>query len=159
VNRLLQYYGENSRGIVWAHNTHVGDARATAMAIRSEVNIGQLARERHGNEHVYILGFGTGTGMVLAGSTWGSPVQTMRIPHPPSHTLEGRLLAMDAGDRFWQFKDSTIPAPSIDLPHRAVGVIYNPAVEHRGNFVPTRLAQRYDAFIFLESTEPLNPLH
>jgi len=53
------------------------------MAIRSEVNIGQLARERHGNEHVYILGFGTGTGMVLAGSTWGSPVQTMRIPHPP----------------------------------------------------------------------------
>jgi erythromycin esterase len=66
---------------------------------------------------------------------------------------------MDAGDRFWQFKHSTIPAPSIDLPHRAIGVIYNPAVEHRGNFVPTRLAQCYDAFIFLESTETLNPLH
>ncbi|MCD8482297.1 MAG: erythromycin esterase family protein [Verrucomicrobia bacterium] len=92
--RLLDYYGEGSRGIVWAHNTHVGDARATSMGVTGEVNIGQIVRQQIGPEHVFILGFGTGTGQVLAASNWESEVRTMTIPNPPQGTLEGLLMAL-----------------------------------------------------------------
>lgn len=157
--RLLDASGENSRGIVWAHNTHVGDARATSMAQTGEVNIGQLMRQHFGPENVFILGFGTGTGSVLAGSSWGGAVQTMAIPQPPPGSLEGLLLGWVEQDSFWSWPAAAIQVPRIQVPHRAIGVIYDPSRENPGNFVPSRLDQRYDAFIFLRHTQPLRPLH
>lgn len=146
-------------GIVWAHNTHVGDARATSMGVTGEVNIGQIVRQQIGPEHVFILGFGTGTGQVLAASNWESEVRTMTIPNPPQGTLEGLLMALGEGDRLWMFHGDSTVVPRIQLPHRAIGVLYHPEHDHQGNFVPSRLDQRYDAFIFLPQTTPLRPLH
>lgn len=163
VQRLLEHYGPNSKGIVWAHNTHIGDARATSMGRSGQVNIGQLARERHGAENVLAIGFGTGTGQVLAGSRWEGPRQTMQIPSPPQDSLEAKMQNIaqqrESEAIWWQFATGQTELRNQIIPHRAIGVVYDPAQEHRGNFVPTRLAQRYDAFIYFQQTKPLTPLH
>ncbi|MFD0786995.1 erythromycin esterase family protein, partial [Micromonospora azadirachtae] len=75
LDRLLDRYGRGARGVVWAHNTHVGDARATDMTAEGMVNIGQLARERHGADAVVLVGFGCYQGAVIAAPRWGSPAE------------------------------------------------------------------------------------
>src|SRR5690606_21277610 len=80
VNDLLKLYGENSKGIIWAHNTHIGDASYTNMRNFGEKNIGQLSRERYGNENVFLIGFSTYQGKVMAARNWGSPMEEMTIP-------------------------------------------------------------------------------
>jgi erythromycin esterase-like protein len=163
LHRLLEHYGPNSKGIIWAHNTHIGDARATSMGRSGQVNIGQLARERHGAENVLAVGFGTGTGQVLAGSRWEGPRQTMQIPTPPSDSLESIMLAIaqqkESKALWWIFERGNSEIRNQIIPHRAIGVVYDPAQEQRGNFVPTRLGQRYDAFIFFQQTKTLDPLN
>ncbi len=79
VNDLLNLYGENS-GIVWAHNTHIGDAEYTSMRNTGQKNIGQLTREGLGNDNVFLIGFTTYEGKVMAGSSWGAPMKEMTIP-------------------------------------------------------------------------------
>ncbi len=157
LTRLLEYYGEDSRGIVWAHNTHIGDARATTMAERGNVNIGQLKRESLGEEQVSLVGFGTATGTVRAGREWGSPGEVMEIPNPVSGSLEHTLSKAEHNKLLFLF-DETSRAGELMEPvgHRAMGVVYNPETEHLGNFVPTVLPQRYDAFIFFQSTEAID---
>lgn len=156
--RLLDHYGPSSRAIVWAHNTHVGDARATDMVLTGEVNLGQLARERHGSEGVYLLGFGTATGSVLAARSWEGPCERMQTPTPRPDSLEAALLASGAGDRLLLLDPTAPGARSLrrPLPHRALGVVFDPADERRNNYIPTQLAQRYDAFIFLPRTRALD---
>src|SRR3954451_9973891 len=73
LDRLLRHYGPAAKAVVWAHNTHVGDARATDMAEAGDVTIGQLARERYGTDQVVLVGFGTHRGTVVAGDAWGTP--------------------------------------------------------------------------------------
>ncbi|MCG6965313.1 MAG: erythromycin esterase family protein [Chromatiaceae bacterium] len=161
VARLLAHHGPGSRGIVWAHNTHIGDARATDMVRTGEVNLGQLARERHGADGVFALGFGTGTGSVLAARSWEGPRETMQAPPPRPDSLEAALLASGYGDRFL-ILDPAAPATAFvrrALPHRAIGVVFDPAREPWKNYIPTRLALRYDAFVFLPVTRALDPLH
>lgn len=161
VSRLLDDYGTGSRGIVWAHNTHIGDARATDMAAFGQVNIGQLARERHGTDGVYAVGFGTATGTVLAARSWGGPREVMVTPAPRPDSLEAALVAAGDGDRLLLLDRASPDLEALHnrLPHRAIGVIFHPDRERFANYVPTRLAQRYDAFIFLPRTRALEPLH
>lgn len=163
LHRLLEHYGPESKGIIWAHNTHIGDARATSMGRSGQVNIGQLARERHGAENVLAVGFGTATGRVLAGSQWEGPRQSMQIPTPTANSLESIMQEIaqqkESAALWWQFDRDQSEVRNQIIPHRAIGVVYNPAQEHRGNFVPTRLGQRYDAFIFFQQTTTLKPLH
>ena len=152
VYRLHQTYG---RGIIWAHNTHVGDARATAMVQQGQVNIGQLFREQ--DIQPYILGFGTYTGSVRAGLQWGAPGQVMHIPRAMSGSYEDMLSRFDTA--LFLLKD-TEKVPELfthRLGHRAIGVVYNPLNE-RGNYVPTILAERYDAFIFIKETRAIHPI-
>ncbi|WP_438005347.1 erythromycin esterase family protein [Sorangium sp. So ce321] len=80
LDRLLEHHGPRARAIVWAHNTHIGDARFTDMAEQGEVNLGQLARERYGEERVVLVGFGTHRGAVIAAREWGAPMEVMRVP-------------------------------------------------------------------------------
>ena len=91
LDRLLDRYGPDARGIVWAHNTHVGDARATDMAADGMVNIGQLARERHGRDAVALVGFGSYRGNVIAAPRWGSPAEAMVVPPAREGSVERRL--------------------------------------------------------------------
>jgi erythromycin esterase len=157
--RLKEKYGEDARGIVWAHNTHIGDARATAMAAQQMVNIGQLARERWGDAAVFLLGFATHRGEVLAGRHWGGPRETMRVPPAPAGSVEAALNELDHPEALLVFRGADTPPVLRQVRgHRAIGVIYHPERE-AGNYVPTILPQRYDALIFLAETTPLRPLH
>ena len=161
VARLLNHYGPASRAIVWAHNTHIGDARATDMVRSGEVNLGQLVRERYGRGAVFALGFGTATGTVLAARAWEGPGQIMAVPLPRPDSLEAALLAAGDADRVLLL-DRVVPGGALRrfmLPHRAIGVVFKPEDERWANYVPTRLAERYDAFVFLPYTRALEPLH
>lgn len=161
AQRLLDYYGENSKGIVWAHNTHIGDARATSMLQQGSHNIGQLARENLGRENVFLIGFGCNEGSVIAGSRWEAPRQIMKMPAAGEGTIERVLNRIDIPDYYFLMDDELRNHPFLRryIGHRAVGVVYNPAVEYPGNYVPTVLGERYDAFIYITETNHLRPLH
>jgi len=156
--RLLEYYGDESRGIVWAHNTHIGDARATDMARQGAHNIGQLAREDMGEENVFAIGFGTYQGRVLAGREWGDDMEIMETPPAQSGSWE-YMLNTTGHEQFYLLFDSDDLASALQssIPHRAIGVMYNPAQES-GNYVGTILPQRYNAFIFIRETDILDAL-
>ena len=158
LDRLLGHAGD--KAVVWEHNTHVGDARATDMASAGMVNVGQLLRERHGTEDVVLVGFGGHRGGVIAGDEWGAQMKRMPVPPARSGSLESLLHGLVG-------EDALIVVPHGDVPewldrrldHRAIGVVYRPERERWGNYVPTVLGQRYDAFLYLEETSPLQPLH
>ena len=160
VARLLDRYGPASRAIVWAHNTHSGDARATDMLRTGEISLGQLARQRYGTDAVLLVGLATATGSVLAAPRWEGPRQTLKLPAPRQDSLEAALLASGEGDRLLML----VPPSAVTavlrqwLPHRAVGVVFEPERERSKNYIPTRLALRYDAFVFLPVTRALEPL-
>jgi erythromycin esterase-like protein len=162
LDRLMRHHGALGKAIMWAHNTHVGDARFTDMARAGMVNVGQLVRQTHEQDGVVLVGFGTHRGTVIAADEWGLPMQRMRVPDARADSYEGPmhqsgprnfLLIFDGTD------DGGIPGLDEIRGHRAIGVVYNPAIEHWGNYVPTLLARRYDAFLFFDETEALDPLH
>lgn len=162
LDRLLERYGAGddtpaAKAVVWEHNTHVGDARATDMAGAGMLNVGQLARERHGRDHVVLVGFGTHRGSVIASPRWGGPVRRMRVPPARPGSLEDLLHDAAVGDAAFVLTGGAWSGAVRD--HRAIGVVYRPEVERRGNYVPTVLDERYDAFLFCDETAALRPLH
>jgi erythromycin esterase len=158
AERLLEYYSDNSRGIVWAHNTHIGDARATEMGRQGAHNIGQLSREALGREKVFAIGFGTYTGHVLAALNWEGAMENMEVPEAMPDSWEAMLEATGHKKLHLLFQEDEL-TEALDrwIPHRAIGVTYNPRNEH-GNYVQTILPERYDAFIFIRETGVLSPL-
>lgn len=161
VLRLLAIRGEQSRAIVWAHNTHIGDARATAMAGAGMVNIGATARHHFGRDAVFALGFATHAGEVLAARAWESTRETMTIPPSAPETLEGQLAGLKRGDIWLDLQTPAItgsPLANQAVPHRAIGVVYQPEHDARQNFVPSILPSRYDALVFIENSTALRAL-
>lgn len=159
LKRLIDFHGSDSKAIVWAHNTHVGDASATDMADEGEYNIGELARKAF-PEQTFLVGFGSYNGSVIAGNSWGAKMQQMLVPDGRKGSWEyllhksgdhNKLLFMD------DFKNTLFSKKYID--HRAIGVVYRPEYERYGNYVPSVLTARYDAFIYLDKTQALHPLH
>jgi erythromycin esterase-like protein len=158
LNRLMQLHGPDAKAIVWAHNTHVGDARHTDMAAEGMINIGQLVREQHGGAGVYIIGFGTYTGNVIAASQWGSATREMRVPEARSGSWDAILHAIQPANKIVLLdKLRTEPALKGSKGQRAIGVVYNPSQE-AGNYVPTVLTERYDALLFIDQTSALKPV-
>ncbi|SDO71273.1 Erythromycin esterase homolog [Nakamurella panacisegetis] len=158
VGRIAEHLGPNSKGLVWEHNTHVGDARATDMAQAGLVNVGQLLRERYPGE-VMLIGFAGYRGTVLAAGSWAAPEQAFTVPDARPDTHEGLLhdtLHEPAVLLFGEERSG--PWLSRRLGHRAIGVVYDPTRES-GNYVPTRIGERYDALLWLEETTALQPLH
>ncbi|MFF5207331.1 erythromycin esterase family protein [Streptosporangium sp. NPDC000396] len=161
LDRLLHFHGADARAVVWAHNTHIGDARATTMARGGMVSLGQLARERHGPDGVVLVGFATARGEVVASPRWGATSEVMPVPSPPPDTVEG-LLSGPGGDldrSLFVFADR--PGArwlATWRGHRAIGVVYDPTRERR-NYVPSKMGDRYDALCWLARTSPLQPLH
>ncbi len=166
LDRLMAYHGPSGKAIVWEHNTHVGDARYTDMARAGMVNVGQLIREAHGEspmerDGVMLVGFGSFRGSVIAGAEWGAPMQRMRVPEARAGSWEAMLHEALGADGLLLFTghdaaDLPIPAP---IDHRAIGVVYDPSAERWGNYVPTIIDQRYDAFLFIEESHAVDPLH
>jgi erythromycin esterase len=161
LSNLMESYG-TSKGIVWAHNTHIGDYRATDMVLQGDVNIGGLAREELGEENVSLVGFGTYSGSVIASHAWDGPIEVMDVPQAREGSVEAIFHEMisetNSPDYYLQFDNAEISGSQNYLGHRAIGVVYQPQYERRGNYVPTSLQHRYNAFIFLDQTHALSPL-
>lgn len=153
LNRLLGFYGK--KGIVWAHNTHVGDARATNMHKEGMINIGQLARDQYGAENVYLAGFAGYKGKVIAGDEWGAPMQEMIVPPAMEGSIEEILHSEFGRNGLFLFEDNKYRDK---IGHRAIGVVYNPERERRGNYVPSFMAHRYDALLYFDDTTAVHPL-
>lgn len=159
LERLMSYHGPEARAIVWEHNTHVGDARATDMARAGMVNVGQLVRQGHEGEGVVLVGFASYEGTVIAGEEWGAPMERMHVPAARAGSWERILHDRSACDRLIIF-DADEPEALLDpRGHRAIGVVYDPSYERYGNYVPTVLPYRYDAVLYLDHTRALHPLH
>ena len=159
LERLMAFHGPDARAIVWEHNTHVGDARYTDMADEGEVNVGQLVRERHGDEGVVLVGFGSYRGGVIAGREWEAPMERMTVPAGREDSWEDVLHRALGRDALLLPLDGDAPAELLQpRGHRAIGVVYRPEYERFGNYVPTVLPRRYDAFLYLETTRALRPL-
>ena len=158
VNDLLNLYGKNSKGIVWAHNTHIGDAEYTNMRKTGEKNIGQLTREGLGNDNVLLIGFTTFEGKVMAGSSWGAPMEEMTIPPAISNSIEYKLNQIDQESFYLIFDKEDRKKKNLkSMGNRAVGVVYNPKRDKR-QFVPTIVPMRYDALFFFKKTTALRVL-
>jgi len=170
LDRLMAHHGPRAKAIVWEHNTHIGDARFTNMARAGMVNVGQLVREAHeGDAGAVLVGFGTHRGSVIAARAWGEPMQRMRVPPARTDSVEHVMHEAGVGDALLVFDPSTslgagsndggIPGLGEPRVHRAIGVVYDPDAERWGNYVPTVLPRRYDAFVYVDETRALDPLH
>lgn len=149
---------KRAKGIVWAHNTHLGDARATDMKETGMVNLGQIVRAKHGKA-VFSVGQGSYRDSVIASREWGSPMKKMNVPKARKDSWEDVFHQIGKYDQIivWQ---KGKPAKELLQKRglRAVGVVYHPEHES-GNFVPTILPEAFNAFIYLEKTKALSPLH
>jgi erythromycin esterase len=158
INALMQHHGAAAKVIVWEHNTHVGDARYTDMTDQGLVNVGQLVREQHSDQGVYITGFGTYAGSVIAAEAWGAATREMQVPAAKPGSWEAILHRQEPLDKIILLRGlRQEPRLMQERGHRAIGVVYNPGAEG-GNYVPTILPERYDAFLFIDRTTALHPL-
>ncbi|HSU38188.1 MAG TPA: protein-L-isoaspartate(D-aspartate) O-methyltransferase [Polyangiaceae bacterium] len=161
LEALLTFYGPNARGVVWEHNSHVGNALATEMSLRGEHNLGELCRRRYGDA-VYALGFGTDHGTVAAAADWDEPLEIMTVL--PSHP--------DSYERV--FHDSGIPAFLLPLRtaknsavraaleaarlERAIGVVYRPQTERASHYFRAALPHQFDEYAWFDETRAVTPL-
>ncbi|HEX5324594.1 MAG TPA: erythromycin esterase family protein, partial [Capsulimonadaceae bacterium] len=160
LDRLMKHHGDGAKAIVWEHNTHIGDARATDMAGQGMVNVGQLVRESHGADGVVLVGFASHRGSVIAGDEWGAPMRAMPVPRAREGSWEDVLHRADDANKLLIFSEAHALDGLLEpRGHRAIGVVYDPDRERYGNYVPTVLPLRYDALLYLDQTRALHPLH
>jgi erythromycin esterase-like protein len=162
LERLMTHHGPNSKAIVWEHNTHIGDARFTDMARAGMVNVGQLVRQMHEDDGVVLVGFGTHRGTVIAAEEWGAPMERLRVPPARAGSFEEAVHDTDVGDALLLFdgsSDGGVRGLDAPIGHRAIGVVYDPDHERWGNYVPTIVPKRYDAFVYIDETRAVDPLH
>lgn len=148
-----------ARIIVWAHNSHVGDARATEMSADGQLTLGQLVRERYRDESL-LIGFTTYTGTVTAASQWGG-IAERKVVRPALNGSVEELLHEADGHAFLVSpiinRDAAEPLGAVRL-GRAIGVIYQPATERQSHYFHTRPADQFDAIIHIDHTRALEPL-
>jgi protein-L-isoaspartate(D-aspartate) O-methyltransferase len=160
LQALLAYYGPASKGIVWEHNSHLGDARATEMGARGEHNVGQLCRARFEND-VYSIGFGTDRGTVAAASEWDAPMKTMQVR--PAHRESYEYLFARSEVRAFAIhlrnparaavRDELMPSRL----ERAIGVVYEPESELLSHYFQASLARQFDEFVWFDETRAVTP--
>jgi len=158
LDRLLAHHGPRAKAIIWEHNTHIGDARYTDMADDGMVNIGQLARDRYGEADTVLVGFGSYRGTVIAGKYWDAPWEEMTVPPGRDGSWEEVMHRASAADKLFVFRQPAAAELADWRGHRAIGVVFRPQYEHHGNYVPTVLPRRYDAFLYIDETRALRPL-
>jgi erythromycin esterase-like protein len=141
-----------AKGVVWAHNSHVGDARATELGQRGELNLGQLVRTRHGHDAL-VVGFTTYTGTVTAASDWGGAAERKRV----RPALGGSWEAL--------FHEAEVPRFVLDPSRfegrrleRAIGVVYRPETERLSHYFHAGLADQFDAVVHVDETRAVEPL-
>lgn len=161
LKNLLAFHGPDSKAIVWAHNSHVGNAEATEMAARGEHNLGQLCRQEFG-EQAYLVGFGTHSGTVAAASAWDGPMEIKTVRPALADSYE-QLCHTTGLARFMLglrgHADLCGPAgQGRERPERAIGVIYRPETELASHYFRASLPQQFDEYIWFDNTRAVTPL-
>ena len=157
---LLDFFGDDAKAVVWAHNSHLGDAAATQMGARGEINLGHLCRREWGGD-AYLVGLGTHTGTVFAARDWGEEgeARDVRPSHPESY--EGLAHASGVENFFLPLRDAgerlrdALGHPRLE---RAIGVIYRPETELQSHYFPADLPAQFDEWVWLDETRALTPL-
>jgi erythromycin esterase-like protein len=159
VRHLDRTRGGTTKVVVWAHNSHLGDARATAMGERGEVNVGQLCRERWGGL-VFNVGFTTHTGTVAAATDWGAEVERKRVNDSIRGSYERLFHEVGLAEFMLVFRDTPrVIQPTIDQRlERAIGVIYRPRTERLSHYFEASAPRQFDAVIHIDTTSALVPL-
>ncbi len=163
LDELADFLGERqgrpARIIVWAHNSHVGDARATGMRARGELNLGQLVRQRHPDESL-LIGFSTYGGTVTAAEDWDRPHETKRVRDALPGSVEDILHRVDIPEFLLNLRDRPEVRHLLEEPRisRFIGVIYRPDTERQSHYYDVCLPDEFDAFIHLDKTSALQPL-
>jgi len=156
---LLKYHGAKSKGIVWAHNSHVGDSAATEMSARDEYNIGHLCRQSFGSA-CYAIGFGTHRGTVAAASNWDEPMQIKSVRPSLSESYE--RLCHDSEVRCFMLALRSLPSTLARLRQprleRAIGVIYRPETELQSHYFEAVLPSQFDEYIWFDETTAVHPI-
>ena len=162
LQHLLDAGGPHSRAVVWAHNSHIGDARHTEMGqLRGELNIGQLCREQFG-EQAALIGFGTETGTVAAASNWDEPMEVMRVNPSLPGSVERlyheagvpRCLSDLRAGKHPELRER-LSATQLE---RFIGVIYRPHTERWSHYTDAELSKQFDAYVWFEQTHAVTPL-
>jgi len=161
LSSLLEFHGASSKAVVWEHNSHVGDATATEMSARGELNVGQLCRQRFGDS-AYLVGFGTDHGTVAAASHWDGPVEIKQVRASNEKSYE--RLCHDTGlasfllalrnPRHPELRSELIE-PRLE---RAIGVIYRPETELASHYFHAVLPYQFDEYVWFDETEAVQPL-
>jgi len=160
LQRLMAHQ-EDARAVIWAHNSHIGNASATAMGWQGEFNIGELVRTAYGDQAV-LIGFGTDRGTVAAASDWGAEMQVMQVRPARDDSWEGafrrtgyaRSLTDWRGAKGSDLRD-VLAQPLLE---RAIGVVYRPQSELASHYFQAVLADQFDAFVWFEETRAVTPL-
>jgi erythromycin esterase-like protein len=160
LEALLAHVGQtgDARAVVWAHNSHLGDARATHMGDIGELNLGQLVRQAHGTG-AFLIGFTTDTGTVTAASNWDEPAQRKRVRPSLKGSYERLFHDTGLGRCLLMLREG--PAREVLMEprlERAIGVIYRPESERLSHYFRARLPDQFDAVLHIDETSALEPL-
>ena len=159
LKTLLSFYGPKSKAIIWAHNSHVGDASATEMSSRGEYNLGHLCRKEFG-DRAYVIGFGTNSGTVAAASNWDGPMEIKKVlPAIPEsyerscHEAGIPAFCLDLHQSALEGSDG-LRKPRLE---RAIGVIYRPETELASHYFQAILREQFDEYIWFDQTKAITP--
>ena len=161
LQSVLEFRGPQSKAVIWEHNSHVGDARATEMSARGELNVGQLARQTYGDD-AYIIGFGTDHGTVAAASEWGGPMEIKQVK--PAHIDSYERVCHEVhSDNFLlplrkPLQQLTREKLLTERLERAIGVIYRPETELQSHYFYASLPNQFDEYIWFDETRAVEPL-
>ncbi len=155
----LSRQGSPSKIIVWEHNSHLGDARATEMGQGGELNVGQLVRQKYSDQS-RLLGFTTYTGTVTAADDWDEPAKRKRVRRGLPESYEGLFHDLNVKDFFLNLRDGSLTDHELERPRleRAIGVIYRPETERLSHYFFARISDQFDGVIHLDETRALEPL-
>ena len=144
--------------VVWAHNSHIGDASATELGREGELNLGQLARERLGINRVALVGFTTHTGTVTAASSWGGTASAKTVAPSLPDSFERLFHDSGVGNFVLDANALEMVFDDIERLQRAIGVVYLPASERVSHYFSSRIARQFDMVVHLDQTSALQPL-
>lgn len=159
LKAVMNRHGPGSRGIIWAHNRHVGDSEASAEKELGWESLRTLLGRELGEKEIFSVGFGTHRGSVIAAPAWDAPYQVMRLPPARVGSFEELFhsYCLARGHAGLALLGNREEGES--KPHRSIGVIYDPARERNSNYLRLSLTRCYDAFVYLDQTGPVEPLH
>ena len=159
LSQLLNHHGANSKAIVWAHNSHIGDASATEMSRRGEYNIGQLCRRDFGSD-CFSIGFGTNDGTVAAASNWDGDMEVMNVRPANAQSYERLFHLTNAPGLMLSLQEETELREKLMRPllERAIGVIYRPDSELASHYFEATLPLQFDEYIWIDRTSAVKPL-